>query len=84
MYWILPQVVHGREKGNVSHIWSEGRLSVAPSEVMSSADLQLLRNAMKKDPKAYTDELALQVSVGLPGGRCSFLEGLRKLRVCRT
>ena len=32
---------------------------------MSSADLQLLRNAMKKDPKAYTDELALQVC--LPG-----------------
>jgi hypothetical protein len=29
---------------------------------MSSADLQMLRNAMKKDPKAYTDELALQVS----------------------
>jgi len=28
---------------------------------MSTADLQQLRNAMKKDPKAYTDELSLQV-----------------------
>ena len=27
----------------------------------TSADLQMLRNAMKKDPKAYGDELALQL-----------------------
>lgn len=29
--------------------------------MQSTAQLQQLRNAMKKDPNAYTDELALQV-----------------------